>query len=114
MAELPNGTVILRRVRTGQKRSDEYDRLDYTLYQLAGESRFGSGFEVHALHLTDEVSEQVEITSKKLQNRRTNSNLMLKSIAGGLFPTNVDSVTCPRCPHFFICAATPKGRLALP
>ena len=32
MAELPSGAVILRRVNTGQKRSDEYDRLDYTLY----------------------------------------------------------------------------------
>ena len=45
MAELANGTVILRRVRTGQKRSNEYDRLDYTLYQLAGESHFGRGFD---------------------------------------------------------------------
>lgn len=113
MAELPNGTVILRRVRTGKKRSDEYDRLDYTLYQLAGESHFGSSFEVHALHLTDEISEPVEITPRKLQNRHASSDLMLKNIAAGLFPTEIDSVTCPRCPHFFICAATPKGRLVL-
>jgi hypothetical protein len=114
MAELPNGTVILRRVRTGKKRSDEYDRLDYTLYQLAGESHFGSGFEVQALHLTDEISEPVEITARKLQNRHASSDLMLKNIAAGLFPTDIDSVTCPRCPHFFICSATPKGRLVLP
>lgn len=32
-AELPNGTVMLRKVNTGKKRTDEYDRLDYTLYQ---------------------------------------------------------------------------------
>ncbi len=114
MAELPNGTVILRRVRTGKKRSDEYDRLDYTLYQLAGDSHFGGAFEVHALHLTDEISEPVEITQRKLQNRHASSDLMLKNIAAGLFPTEIDSVTCPRCPHFFICAATPKGRLVLP
>ena len=42
------------------------------------------------------------------------SDLMLKNIAAGLFPTDIDSVTCPRCPHFFICSATPKGRLVLP
>jgi DNA helicase-2/ATP-dependent DNA helicase PcrA len=36
IAELPSGSVMLRRVHTGKKRSDEYDRLDYTLYQLAG------------------------------------------------------------------------------
>jgi hypothetical protein len=101
-------------VRTGQKRTDEYDRLDYTLYQLAGESRFGRGFEVHALHLTDEISETVEITPKKLQNRQASSDLMLKNIAAGLFPAKIDAITCPRCPHFFICAATPPGQLILP
>ena len=52
MAELPNGTVVLRRVRTGYKRTDEYDRLDYTLYHLAGQSRFGAAFTVEAIHLT--------------------------------------------------------------
>jgi len=114
MVELPNGTVILRRVRTGQKRTDEYDRLDYALYQLAGEARFGSRFQVHALHLTDETMESVEITPKKLQNRRTSSDLMLKNIAAGSFPPKIDSVACPRCPHFFICSATPKGQLILP
>jgi len=114
MADLPDGTVILRRVRTGQKRSDEYDRLDYTLYQLAGESHFSTGFELQALHLTDEILEPVEITARKLQNRRVSSDQMLRSIAGGLFPTEVDSVSCPRCPHFFVCAAAPKGRITLP
>lgn len=114
MADLPDGTVILRRVRTGQKRSDEYDRLDYTLYQLAGESHFGSGFRLQALHLTDEILEPVEITARKLQNRRVSSDQMLRSISSGLFPTEVDSVSCPRCPHFFVCAAAPKGGLTLP
>jgi hypothetical protein len=114
MTELPNGTVILRKVRTGQKRTDEYDRLEYALYQLAGETHFGAGFEVHALHLTDETLEPVEITAKKLQNRHASSDLMLKNIAAGSFPAKIDSVTCPRCPHFFICDATPKGQLILP
>ena len=114
MAELPNGTVVLRRVRTGQKRSDEYDRLEYTLYQLAGESHFARGFEIQALHLTDEISEPVQISSKKLQNRRANSDAMLSKISAGSFPVQIDAVTCPRCPHFFVCAAVPKGPLVLP
>ena len=114
MTELPNGTVILRRVRTGQKRSDEYDRLEYALYQLAGEARFGARFQVHALHLTDETFEAVEITSKKLKNRHRTGDLLVKNIAAGLFPPDIDSVRCPRCPHFFVCSATPKGKLILP
>ena len=38
LAELPDGTVVLRRVRTGYRRTNEYDQLEYTLYLLAGES----------------------------------------------------------------------------
>ena len=111
--ELPDGAVVLRRVRTGHRRSDEYDRLDYALYHLAGEARFGSGYTVEALHLTDETIETVTITGKKLTNRRSRSSEMLQSLAEGRFPPEIDAVTCPRCPHFFICPAAPSGPLAL-
>jgi DNA helicase-2/ATP-dependent DNA helicase PcrA len=114
MAELPNGTVVLRRVRTGYKRTDEYDKLDYTLYHLAGQSRFGSRFIVEAIHLTDDTVETVTITAQKMSNRRATSDSMLATIAKGQFPTKIDSVTCPRCPHFFVCDAMPKGPLKLP
>ena len=113
MAELPNGTVVLRRVRTGYKRTDEYDRLDYTLYHLAGQSRFGAAFTVEAIHLTDDTVETVTITAQKMSNRRASSDAMLAKIGDGLFPTEIDSVTCPRCPHFFVCDAMPKGPLKL-
>ena len=114
LAELPDGTVALRRVRTGYKRSDEYDRLEYALYQLAAEAQFGSGAVVQALHLTDETAEAVTMSATKLGNRRTRSDGMLARIAAGWFPTEPDPVTCPRCPHFFICAARPRGQLTLP
>ena len=52
LAELPDGTVIIRRVRTGYKRSREYDGLEYTLYQLAAQREFGGSAVVEALHLT--------------------------------------------------------------
>ena len=41
LAELPDGTVVIRRVRTGYKRTGEYNRLEYTLYHLAAKSQFG-------------------------------------------------------------------------
>jgi DNA helicase-2/ATP-dependent DNA helicase PcrA len=111
ISQLPNGAVILRRVQTGRKRSDEYDRLDYTLYHLAGETHFSSGFTVEALHLTDGTSEPVPITAKKLGNRRSLSDAILKEIAAGNFPPKIDAVTCPRCPHFFVCPAVAAGPL---
>ncbi|EQD58135.1 UvrD/REP helicase, partial [mine drainage metagenome] len=113
LAELPDGTVVVRRVRTGYKRSDEYDRLEYALYHLAARSQFGGQAVVHALHLTDETAEPVVISATKLRNRREKSNAILAGITAGVFPTEVDAVTCPRCPHFFICAAAPPGPLKL-
>ena len=113
LAELPDGTVIIRRVRTGHKRSDEYDRLEYTLYHIAAQSQFGGRAVVHALHLTDETLEPVVISATKLSNRHKKSDMMLAGIAAGAFPTEVDAVTCPRCPHFFVCAAAPPGPLKL-
>lgn len=113
LAELPDGTVVIRRVRTGRKRQDEYDRLEYTLYHLAVQSQFGGRAVVHALHLADEMLEPVVISAAKLAGRKTKSNEMLADIAAGEFPTEVDAVSCPRCPHFFICAAAPPGPLTL-
>ena len=113
LAQLPNGTMVLRRVRTGRKRSDEYDRLDYTLYHLAARARFGANYSVEALHLTDENLESVEVSNRKLETRRNRVSLMLEQIGAGSFPPKIDAVRCPRCPHFFICAATPAGALDL-
>lgn len=113
MADLPGGTVVLRRVRTGYKRSDEYDRLDYTLYHLAGQAQFGDHCIVEALHLSDNTVEVVDITPQKVRNRAAKSHELLTAFVAGWFPPEVDAVSCPRCPHFFICDATPKGPLDL-
>ena len=112
-AEMLDGKVVLRRVRTGHRTKDEYDGLEYTLYRLAGEVHFKDGFVVEALHLTDGVMEFVEISDEKFGNRRDKTQAMLSGINSGNFPTEINSVTCPRCPHFFICPAAPKGSLDL-
>lgn len=113
LAELTDGTVILRRVRTGYRTQQEYDGLEYTLYHLAGEQHFSDGFSVEAVHLTDGIVEPANISSTKISNRRDIAAKMLTGIADGEFPVNVDAVTCPRCPHFFICPAVPEGKLTI-
>jgi DNA helicase II / ATP-dependent DNA helicase PcrA len=113
IAELEDGTVVVRRVRTGHKRKDEYDRLEYTLYQLAARARFGGGVMVQALHLTDETAEAVSITAAKVKTRQENTDQMLAGIAAGRFDPEPDPVTCPRCPHFFACPALAAGPLDL-
>ena len=115
LAELPDGTVSLRRIRTGKKRVGEYDRyLEYALYQFAADAQFGSAAVVDALHLTDETAERVTLTNKKLAFRRSKTDRMLRQIAAGSFPPKPDGVVCPRCPHFFICPSMPQGSLVLP
>ncbi|HEY1929863.1 MAG TPA: ATP-dependent helicase [Caulobacteraceae bacterium] len=109
--EATDGRTILRRVRTGYKRSDEYDKLAYTLFHLAGAAAFGGGYEVEAHHLTDDQMEMVVITERKRETRRETSERLVAGIADGAFAPDPDAVTCPRCPHFFICAATPAGPL---
>lgn len=111
---LPDGKVALCKIRTGYKRSDEYDRLDYALYQLAGRQHFGTHAGTQVLHLTDGMSENVPISPRKLNNRRCTIDGMLGEIAKGEFPPKVNEMTCPRCPHFFICDAMPRGPLTLP
>ena len=114
IVELPGGTVGVRRVRTGYKRSDEYDRLEYALYRFAADEHFGSSAEVLALHLTDGSAEDVRLTARKLSTRRSNSEGMLRGIAEGSFPPAPEPVMCARCPHFFICPALPRGPLTVP
>lgn len=113
IADLPNGRVSVRRVRTGRRRVDEYDRLQYALYKLATDLEFGVAGAVEALHLTDGVAENVTITPRKLSTRRIRADDLLRGIAESRFPAIPDSVRCPRCPHFFICPSKPRGRLSL-
>jgi len=61
----PDQNTVLCKVRTGFKRSREYDRPDYVLYQLAGQERFGAEVVVRVLHLADSVSEDIPISQKK-------------------------------------------------
>lgn len=113
VAHGPEGQVIVRRVRTGYERSDEYDRLEYTLYLLAVRTHFGPDASLRALHLTDDVESVVEIKTIKLDNRIKRCESIVQEITVGNFPPKTDSVTCPRCPHFFICGAVPAGPLQI-
>jgi DNA helicase II / ATP-dependent DNA helicase PcrA len=113
IAEREDGVIVIRRVHTGHQRDKEYDRLEYALYHLAAQAKFGAGAVVEAIHLTDEVSAPAETTPKKMATRRQKAEAMVAAIADGAFPIDTDNFRCPRCPHFFICDALPEGPLQL-
>lgn len=114
LSELEDGTVILRRVRTGHKRSREYeDHLEYALYLFAAGEHFGTGARVEALHLTDGAEDSVGLSPRVLENRRKKSESILSGISGGHFPTQREQIPCAGCAHFFYCPATPEGPLSV-
>ncbi|RUX23021.1 ImmA/IrrE family metallo-endopeptidase [Mesorhizobium sp. M2A.F.Ca.ET.037.01.1.1] len=116
IAELADGTMVLRRVRTGHKRSSEYSdpgHIEYGLYIHAGRAEFGSGSIVEAVHLTDDTVEPVELTDRVIGNRVNEANRILGAINAGRFEPDTESMKCARCPHFFVCAAMPSGYLVL-
>lgn len=113
IAELPGGAVILRRVSTGHPSKDESDKIEYALYHLAGQVRFGKRFQVQAVHLSNESVEVVTLTDKKISNKKAKSGVRLDDIVAGRFQPKVSSRTCPKCPHFFLCDAMPRGDLKL-
>ena len=106
---LPNGTLTLRRVRTGRKRSDEYTRLEYVLYENAGRAQYPGGFTLEAVHLADGIVETAVVKAARVQSGRDASAHMLGALRAGLFAADPDPFRCSRCPHFFICDAAPEG-----
>lgn len=113
LIERPDGSMTLRKIRTGKQRKDEQDRLEHALYQLAGEAAYGAQCTVEVLHLTDGTSTAVELTGPKLKFRRDKIMGMVASIGNGHFPASPDQFSCPRCPHFFHCPSVPVGPLSL-
>lgn len=112
IAKLPDGSIAVRRIHTGRKRQSEYDRIEYTLYMLAGRAHYGAGCRVESVHLSDgDDIHEVSLTQKRLDNRHGETIELLTSLRDGQFPPDPDAMTCPRCPHFFICDAAPFGRL---
>ena len=117
IARMADGTMVLRRVRTGHKRSDEYtstDHIEYGLYVHAGQAEFGAGSIVEAVHLTDDLVEPVDsISARVVGNRVSEANRLLARMNAGDYHAETDAVRCARCPHFFVCAATPAGSLTV-
>ena len=115
VAKRADGTMLLRRVRTGKLSKDEEDEWIYTLYHAAATERYGLGrYEVEAVHLTGNTRTGIAPSSRKMKNRMDKAGEVAASIRAGLFPPQPDAFSCPRCPHFFYCPSLPEGAVQLP
>ncbi len=109
-----DGVIVVRKIRTGKRGEKEFDKLEWALLQKAATQHFGAGAVVEAVHPSDRGAEDVPaLTRRKLESRETAAEKILAGIASGAFDPDTDPFRCPRCPHFFICAATPDGPLDL-
>ncbi|MDC4203617.1 MAG: ATP-dependent helicase [Candidatus Manganitrophus sp.] len=115
VAKRSDGTMLLRRIRTGKLSKDEEDEWIYTLYHTAAAERYGEGrYEVEAVHLTGNTRTRIAPSVKKMKNRMEKAGAASASIHSGLFPPQPDAFSCPRCPHFFYCPSLPEGPVQLP
>ena len=115
VAKRADGTMLLRRIRTGKLANDEEDEWIYTLYHAAAVERYGAGrYEVEAVHLTGNTRTRICPSAKKMKNRMEKAGAAVASIRAGLFPPKPDPFSCPRCPHFFYCSSLPEGAVQLP
>ncbi len=114
IAERHDGVIVVRKVRTGKRGKTEFGKLEYSLYQRAAAQNFGPRAVVEAVHPSDSGVEDVPAPkAKKAGDNDTAVERILAGIAAGLFPPDPNAFSCPRCPHFFICASAPRGPLAI-
>jgi superfamily I DNA/RNA helicase len=115
VAKRSDGTMLLRRIRTGKLSSKEEDEWIYTFYHAAASERYGAGkYEVEAVHLTGNTLTRIAPSRTKIKNRLEKAGATAASIRAGEFPPQPDAFSCPRCPHFFYCSALPEGAVQLP
>lgn len=106
----PGGGRILRRIRTGHRRSTEGKDVGAAAFLLAARRAFPDA-EVEFLHLADQEARPIPLGEKDLPSRREKLGTFLADIRRGRFPAKPSAFTCPSCPAFFVCGPTPSGDL---
>jgi hypothetical protein len=102
-----DGTIVMRRVDTGHRRSEDLESLATAAFHLAATAH-SPGCKVELVYLSDAEILPVEFTSQVLNNRRKSIDEMGNAVRIGAFPLK-ETPTCPRCPAYFICGKLPAG-----
>lgn len=103
------GQVVFRRVKTGHKLSDEENSLDFAVLQIAADS-CDSRIKAQIVHLSDGKVSDVSLSVQRLHNKKVMLDATGDAIRAGKYPA-MPSVTCPRCPAYFVCGVLPDGSL---
>ena len=104
-----DGSTKIRRVKTGHKFSGEEDSLETAVLEIAAQS-CETKTTAQFVHLGDQTVTEVCLTDRKLHNRKKSLAKVGESLRAGEYPLS-PSVTCPRCPVYFVCGQLPSGEL---
>jgi superfamily I DNA/RNA helicase len=104
-----SGITVMRRVDTRHKGAKDEDSLAVAAFYVAATSH-SPGCKVELVHLSDAKITPVSMTARVAANRRAKIDEMGNAVRAGHFPLK-ESITCPRCPAFFVCDRVPAGPL---
>ncbi|NVJ00808.1 UvrD-helicase domain-containing protein [Myxococcus sp. AM009] len=107
----PDGVRAFRRIQTGHFKSAETTDVGAAAFLLATQRVF-PGAVVELVHLADQTSRPLSLTTRELQSRQDKLIEFLQGIRQGRFPADPSVRTCPGCPAFFVCGPTPEGTLS--
>lgn len=113
VARAASGQLLVRRIKTGKQRSNEFDDIEFTIFHLAVTQAYGTQALVEVVYLTSELKAAMTLTERKLTTRTQKAQEIVRQIQGGEFPLDEDPRTCPRCPSFFVCGSVPAGSLRI-
>jgi superfamily I DNA/RNA helicase len=105
-----NGVRTLRTVRTGHAPNKEPKDVGTAAALLAAQHVL-PGATVEVIYLADGEVMPLSLTPKQLANGHGKLADILISIGAGQFEARRSEYTCPGCPAFFVCGATPPGTL---
>lgn len=107
---LKDGIRTLRTVRTGHAPRKEQKDVGSAAVLLAAHRAF-PGATVELVYLADSQIKPLSLTPKQLASGHDKLDRMLADIRAGHFEAERSEYTCPGCPAFFVCGATPAGTL---
>lgn len=107
---LKDGIRSLRTVRTGHAPRKEPKDVGSAAALLAAHRAFPDAM-VELVYLADSQIKPLSLTPKQLASGHDKLDRMLANIRSGHFEAERSDYTCPGCPAFFVCGATPSGTL---
>jgi superfamily I DNA/RNA helicase/Zn-dependent peptidase ImmA (M78 family) len=107
---IKDGIRMLRTVRTGHAPRKEPKDVGTAAVLLAAQRVF-PGAIVEIIYLADNQIKPLSLTPKQLAGSQSKLVGMLADIRAGHFAAERSEYTCPGCPAFFVCGATPSGTL---